>query len=146
MNPNNVATSFIPELWDASILRTLEDNLVMKKICTAQIKAPIKQYGDTVYFNGLADPTITNYVGTLTHEDLVDSQIAMLIDKTKTFAFQVEDVDTLMANVDLKGSQTQRAAYNLKAAVEKDFLKMLQVLQVIQVRLLHLHLLQYSAS
>ena len=48
MNVNNVARGFIPELWDASVYRTLEDNLVLKKICKAPIKAPIKQYGDTV--------------------------------------------------------------------------------------------------
>lgn len=120
MNVNNVARGFIPELFDASIYRTLEDNLVLKKICTAALKAPIKEYGDTVYFTDLADPTITDYTGTLTAEELVDSQIAMLIDKTKTFAFKVQDVDRLMANVDLKGSQAERAAYQLKDAVERD--------------------------
>lgn len=120
MNVNNVARGFIPELFDASVYRTLEDNLVLKKICTAALKAPIKEYGDTVYFTDLADPTITDYTGTLTAEDLVDSQIAMLIDKTKTFAFKVHDVDRLMANVDIKGSQAERAAYALKDAVERD--------------------------
>lgn len=120
MNVNNVARGFIPELFDASVYRTLEDNLVLKKICTAALKAPIKEYGDTVYFTDLADPTITDYTGTLNAEELVDSQIAMLIDKTKTFAFKVQDVDRLMANVDLKGSQAERAAYSLKDAVERD--------------------------
>ena len=120
MNVNNVARGFIPELWDASVYRTVEDNLVLKKICKAPIKAPIKQYGDTVYFTGLADPTITAYTGTLNAEALNDDQIAMLIDKTQTFCFKVEDVDKLMANVDLQGSQTERAAYALKDAVEKD--------------------------
>jgi hypothetical protein len=120
MNTNNVARGFIPELWDASVYRTLEDNLVLKKICKAPIKAPIKQYGDTVYFTGLADPTITDYTGTLNAEALSDDQIAMLIDKTKTYCFKVPDVDKLMANVDLQGSQTERAAYALKDAVEKD--------------------------
>lgn len=119
MNVNNVVRGFIPELYDASIYRTLEDNLVLKKICTAPIKVPIKEYGDTVYFTDLADPTVTNYTGTLTAEDLIDSQIAMLIDKTSTFCFKVQDVDALMANVDVKGSQTDRAAYAIRDAMEK---------------------------
>ena len=42
-----------------------------------------------------------------------------LLDKTKSFCFTVKDVDSLMANVDVKGSQTQRAGYNLKDAIEK---------------------------
>jgi hypothetical protein len=120
MNQNNTVRGFIPELYDASVLRTLEDNLVLKQICKATIKSPIKEYGDTVYFTDLADPTITDYTGTIAHEDLVDSQIAMLIDKTKTFAFKVKDVDQLMANLDVKGSQTERAAYVLKDSIERD--------------------------
>jgi len=120
MNNNNVVRGFIPELYDASIYRTLEDNLVLKQICKAAIKAPIKEYGDTVYFTELEDPTISDYTGTLTAEDLTDAQIAMLINKTKTFAFKVQDLDRLMANVDVKGSQTERAAYQLKDAVERD--------------------------
>jgi hypothetical protein len=120
MNVNNTIRGFIPELYDASVYRTLEDNLVMKKICKAPIKAPIKDYGDTVYFTDLGDPTISDYTGTLTAEDLKDSQVAMLIDKTKTFCFKVKDVDQLMANIDAKGSQTERAAYKIKDTVERD--------------------------
>lgn len=123
MNVNNTIRGFIPELYDASVYRTLEDNLIMKKICKAPIKAPIKEYGDTVYFTDLADPTISDYTGSLTAEELQDSQIAMLIDKTKTFCFAVKDIDGLMANIDAKNSQSSRAAYSLKDAVEKDVLR-----------------------
>lgn len=120
MNPNNVTRGFVPEIWNAAVLRTLEDNLVMKKVCRAQVDREIQKHGDTVYFTGLADPTITNYTGTLSAEDLKDDQIAMLIDKTKTYCFKVQDVDKLMTNVDTKGSQADRAAYNLKHAIETD--------------------------
>lgn len=120
MNANAVTRGFQPELYDASVYRTLEDNLVLKQICKAPIKAPIKEYGDTVYFTDLGDPTISDYAGTLTAEDLKDSQAAMLINKTKTFCFKVQDIDGLMNNLDAKGSQSQRAAYSLKDAIEKD--------------------------
>lgn len=120
MNTNAVTRGFQPELYDASVYRTLEDNLVLKQICKAPIKAPIKEYGDTVYFTDLGDPTISDYTGTLTAEDLKDSQTAMLINKTKTFCYKVQDVDMLMNNLDVKGSQSQRSAYQLKDVVEKD--------------------------
>lgn len=116
---SNVAKGFIPELYDASILRTLEDNLVLNQICKAPIKAPIKDMGDTVYFTNLADATVTTNSDSLTAEDLVDSQISMLIDQQATICFKVKDVDSLMSSVDLKGSQAQRAAYNLKDAIER---------------------------
>lgn len=118
--PNNVAKGFIPEIFDAQIYRTLEDNLVMKKVIRGVNMSTVKGFGDTIYFTSLADPTITSYTGTITHEALVDDQIAMLIDKEKTFAFKVADEDALMANVDLKGSQAERAAYNLKQSVETE--------------------------
>lgn len=120
MNTNAVTRGFQPELYDASVIRTLEDNLVLEQICKAPIKAPIKESGDTVYFTDLSDPTISDYTGTLTPEELKDSQISMLIDKTKTFCFKVQDIDNLMNNLDVKGSQSERAAYNLKDAIEKD--------------------------
>lgn len=120
MASTKIATAFIPELYDAVVLRTLEDNLVLKEICKAPIKSPIKQYGDTVYFGDLADPTITsNSMDSLSPEDLQDSQIAMLIDSTETFCYKVRDIDQMMANVDLKGSQAQRAGYSLRDKVER---------------------------
>jgi len=121
--PNNVAKGFIPEIFDANIMRALEDNLVFKKIVrVVPIKAATGK-GDTVYFTGLADPTITSYTGTITHEALIDDQIAMLVDKEETFAFKVNDEDALMTNVDLPGSQAQRAAYNLKRKIEVEALQ-----------------------
>lgn len=120
MAANVNAQAFIPEIWDASILRTLEDNLVLKKICNMKPSKDIAGAGDTVYFNGLADPSVSAYTGSLDHEALVDDQIALLIDKQAKYAFKVTDVEQAMANVDLKGSQAQRAAYQLKDYIEKD--------------------------
>lgn len=120
MAANVNAQAFIPEIWDASVIRTLEDNLVLKKICNVKPTKEISAAGDTVYFNGLADPTVLDYTGTLDHEALQDDQIALLVDKQKKYAFKVTDVEQAMANVDLKGSQATRAAYNLKDAIEKD--------------------------
>lgn len=118
MAGNVNADSFIPQIWDAAVTRTLEDNLIARKICRAYPSIRAKGAGDTVYFNGLADPTISDYTGTLTYETLVSSQVALLIDQQKSYAFKVTDVEAHMANVDLKGSQAQRAAYQLKKAVD----------------------------
>ncbi len=120
MAQNVNAQAFIPEIWDASVYRTLEDNLVMKKICNLKPTKDVKGAGDTIYFNGLADPTVSNYTGTLTYETLGDQQISLLIDKQKKYAFKVGDIEQAMANVDLKGSQAERAAYALKDACERD--------------------------
>ena len=118
MAANTNAKAFIPEIWDASILRTLEDNLVAKKICNMKPTSAIKGAGDTIYFNGLGDPTVTDYTGTVNYETLVDSQVALLIDQQKYYGFDVTDIESAMANVDLKGSQTERAAYKLAQSAD----------------------------
>jgi len=119
MAANVNADAFIPQLWEASVYRTLEDNLVGKKISRLRSKSDISSFGDTVYFNGLADPTISDYTGSLTHEALVSSQIPLLINQQKHYAFQVTDIEDVMANVDLKGSQAQRAAYGLARSIDE---------------------------
>lgn len=111
--------NFIPQIWSTKILRTLEDNLVAKRICTLEAEGEIKKFGDTVFFNGLADPTISAYTGaSITYEALVDSQTALLINQQDYFAFKVTDIDKAQSNVDLKGSQAARAAYKLQQSAD----------------------------
>lgn len=122
MASNVSAQAFIPEIWDAAVWRTLEDNLVAKKICYMKPTSQVKGFGDTVYFNGLADPAVNAYTGTVTYETLQDSTVALHIDTQKYYAFKVSDIESAMANVDLKGSQAERAAYMLKDSCDADIL------------------------
>jgi hypothetical protein len=110
--------NFIPQIWSTKIIRTLEDNLVGKKICTLEAEGEIKKAGDTVYFNGLADPTISAYSGSVSYEALQDAGLVMLIDKQDYFAFKVNDIEKAQAAVDVKGSQADRAAYKLQQAAD----------------------------
>lgn len=119
MASNVNADAFIPQLWDATIYRTIEDTLVAKKVSRLKSKDEIKGAGDTIYFNGLADPTIGDYTGSLTHEALSSAQIPLLINQQKYYAFNVTDIEDVMANVDLKGSQAQRSAYGLARTIDE---------------------------
>lgn len=111
--------SFKPAFWSAVVMRTLEDNLVAKKICTMEYTGEIKKAGDRVYFSGLEDPTISDYTGAaLTYEELNDSQLALIVDQQKSYSFLIDDIDAAQANVDLKNSQIKRAAYMLQKAVD----------------------------
>lgn len=110
--------NFVPKIWSTKILRVLEDNLVAKKICNKQYSGEIKKAGDTVYFSGLSDPTINTYSGSVSYETLKDAQVVLQIDQQKYFAFKVDDITKAQANVDLKGSQAERAAYKLKEVAD----------------------------
>ena len=110
---NKDIQAFIPEIWEAAVYRTLEDNLIGKKICRNK-SDQVASFGDTIHFNGLADPTVSAYTGTVTYEGLQDSTVSLLIDQDNYYAFKVKDLDKVMANIDAKGSQAERAAYQLK--------------------------------
>lgn len=133
-----VATStFIPKLWEADILRSYEKKLIAKNICAMNPKAPIKKYGDTVHFPGLADPTIGTYIPvginanqnlvpdgteaatTISYENLTNTDVTLVIDQAKYFAFQVDDILEAQSNVGVRGSQTQRAGYMLRDDCDK---------------------------
>jgi len=106
--------NFAPKVWAATILRTLESKLVAKKIANTEYTGEIKKMGDAVYFNGLADPTISSYTGaTISYEALQDSRITLLVDTADMFAFKVGDIEAAQASMDTKGSQAQRSAYKL---------------------------------
>ena len=118
MAQNVNADAFIPQIWDTKIQRTLEDNLIGRKISRTRPRKGATGAGDTVYFNGLADPTVSAYTGTVSYEALDSGTVSLLIDQQNYYAFKVTDPEQAMANVDLKGSQASRAAYQLKKAAD----------------------------
>lgn len=104
----------IEKLLSTKLVRTLENTLVAKKICTMDTGSQIKNMGDTVYFPTMAEPTVDAYTGSVTYEDLEDGTIALLIDQRNKFNFKIGDIEAFQATIDLKGAQTERAAYRLR--------------------------------
>jgi len=86
---------------------------VARKICR-NYSNKVSKAGDVIHFNGLAEPSVSTYTGSVSYESLVSGTVSLLIDQQKYYAFKVTDVEEAMANVDLKGSQAERAAYQLK--------------------------------
>lgn len=117
------ADNFIPEIWDAAVFRTLEDNLIAKKICR-NYSDKVKQAGDTIHFNGLGDPTVSAYAGTVSYETLNSGRVSLLVDQQNYYGFDVTDIEQMMANVDLKGSQADRAAYQIAKTCDSFILQL----------------------
>ena len=108
----------IEKIISAEILRTNEDNLIANRICNTTFRGEIKNAGDSVTFIGLNEPTVDDYIGTISYESIDDTAITLNIDKDKYFAFKVKDLEELRSSIGLKHSQTKRASYNLKKAVD----------------------------
>ena len=123
MATNVYADAFIPEIWDAAVFRVLEDNLIARKICR-NYSDKVSKFGDVIHFNGLAEPTVSPYTGTVSYENLVSGTVSLPINVQNYYGFDVTDVEEAMANVDLKGSQAERAGYALKKAVDTEIMKL----------------------
>ena len=111
---DNAITVSIPKLVSAKVIKELEKNLVAKRICTMDTGSQIKKYGDQVTFAGLDNPTVKDYEGTIEYETLNDTGVTLLIDQRKYVAFKVDDIEAFQSAIDIKGTQVERAAYELK--------------------------------
>lgn len=110
--------SSIEKIISAEILRTNEDNLLADKICNTEFVGDIKNKGDSVVFVGLNDPTVYDYTGSITYEDIDDNAMTLYVDQDKAFSFKVKDLEALRSSVGLEDSQTKRASYMLKNEVD----------------------------
>lgn len=112
--------NFIPELWSREILLTLRKRLIFGALCNRDYEGDIAQVGDTVHIVSFADPTISDYAkyGTITWEQLTDSETTLVIDQGKSFSFQVDDIDRKQALPGFVETATRYAAYGLANSMD----------------------------
>ena len=94
--------NFVPEVWSASLLGSLKKSLVFgaPSVCNRNYEGEIADSGDTVKITSISRPTIGTYTKnstTITPEVLTDAQRSLLIDQSKYFAFEVDDIDLRQA-------------------------------------------------
>lgn len=118
-------SAFIPEVWSAELLVALEKSLVYGApgVVNREYEGEISQYGDTVHVTTLADPTIGDYTPhtDITIEDVDDSNKTLLINQSKYFAFEVDDVEKRQARNGgaLLSEQARKAAYKLRDTADQ---------------------------
>ena len=118
-------SAFIPEVVAAELLVTLEKNLVYAApgVVNRDYEGDISQYGDTVHIVGLADPTIGTYTAhtDITIEDVDDSGQTLVINQSKYFAFEVDDIEKRQARSGGRviSEQTRKAGYLLRDTADK---------------------------
>jgi len=113
--------TFIPEVWAATLLVALEEHHVFAQdgIVNTDYEGEISAFGDTVNIGTLADPTISNYVKNVTAinpQTLATTNQQLLVDQSKYFAFEVDDVDARQVRNDgqLLDKAAMRAAIGLR--------------------------------
>ena len=116
-------SNFIPEVWSAELLVALEKSLVYASpgVVNRDYEGEIAQSGDTVHITSLADPTVDDYTvhTDITVEDVDDATAALIIDQSKYFAFEVDDVEKRQAKGTVLTEQARKAAYKLRDVADQ---------------------------
>ncbi|MFF8942838.1 P22 phage major capsid protein family protein [Streptomyces sp. NPDC014864] len=94
--------TFIPEIWSANLLVALRESLVFGQggVINRDYEGEVSSFGDTVHIGSLGRPTISTYTKNSTAIDpqtLTTTDQTLLIDQSKYFAFEVDDVDARQA-------------------------------------------------
>lgn len=121
--------TFIPEVWAASLKVALTERLVTGQpgVINHDYEGDIAAFGDTVHIGSLADPTISDYVKNVTAinpQTLATTDETLVIDQSKMFAFEVDDVDQRQVrnSGDLLTKAAFRAAFGLAKTLDTHLL------------------------
>lgn len=116
-------SAFKPEVWTAELMVTLEKSLVYAApgVVNRDYEGEISQFGDTVHIGTLSDPTIGTYTAhtDITIEDVDDTEQLLLIDQSKYFAFEVDDIEKRQARGNVIDKQAAKAAYRLRDTADQ---------------------------
>ena len=107
--------TFIPQIWEASLLKKFHETSIADVITTA----PTKIEGNKIVFNHVSDVAVKDYDGTVSWDGLTTSKVELNMDIKKYFAFQVDDVDAVQAAGDLINAHTEEAAYSMQEEMDK---------------------------
>lgn len=117
--------TFIPEVWNAELLTTLPRKYVFGQagVVNRDYEGDIANFGDTVHIGTLADPTVATYTKNVTAidpETLATTDQTLVIDQSKYFAFEVDDVDMRQARDggQLLTKAAERSAAKLAATAD----------------------------
>lgn len=115
--------NFIPEIWAARAITTLRKSLVFAApdVVNRDYQGEISRMGDTVHITGLTDATIGTYTKhtDITIEDVDDAAQTLLIDQSKYFAFEVDDIENVQAAGDILNTHADQAAYKLRDVADQ---------------------------
>ncbi len=119
---------FVPEVWSKKLLANFYKSTVLDAICNTDYQGEITGHGSKVHIRhtptvGISDYDPTHATPITSYADLNDTELELLIDKAKMFAFKVDDVLTTQSDIQLVNSATADAGERMKIKVDSDVLK-----------------------
>ncbi len=123
----DISGKLIPTIWARKLLQRFYDATVLSEITNTDYEGEIRNQGDKVIVNTIPDITINDYAmgDTLTYERPAGSTVELLIDKGKSWSFQMDDVADAQSAISMMGPWAENASERLKIAVDTDVLAFL---------------------
>lgn len=109
-------SAFIPEIWSQKLNNMLTKNCVMLQCVNRNYEGEIKNQGDTVKIITPAEVSISTVTDSaITYSELNPTEVDLIIDQKKFFAFKIGDIAQAQANQDIMEAHLQ----NAKNAIEE---------------------------
>ena len=112
-------TNFVPDIWSAKLLVALRKAAVAGNLVNRDYEGEIKREGDSVKITSINDVTIGTYTAhtDITVEDIDDATRSLVIDQSKYFAVELDDIERAQYKKGGKSPLEQavdNAAYQLR--------------------------------
>lgn len=114
--------TFVPKVWSARILESLDKTLVYANLFNRNYEGEIAAYGDTVHINSVGDVTVKTYTKNTDIADpdtLTTTESLLVIDQAKYFNIGIDDVDKAQARAELLQTASARVGYSYGDIIDK---------------------------
>ena len=111
---------FIPEVFSKKLQAKFYAQTVLSEVTTNEYEGEISGLGNKVNIRTVPAVTVADYTGSLSYSDVTSSTIELDINKAKSYAFKVDDILRMQADIDFMNEAAQDAAQNMKIAIEQD--------------------------
>jgi len=117
----NLSALIPSDVLAAMVEEALRKSLVAGAAVNNKYEGTISQAGDSVSIPVIGDVTVNDYTkGTdITYESLDAASQLLKVDQQKYFAFDIEDIDERQSIVNIASLYSQRAAYNMRDAIDQ---------------------------
>lgn len=114
-------SNFIPSVWSARILETMNKAHVYTNLMNRDYEGEIQALGDTVKINSIGRVTIGTYTKNTdisAAETLTDAQTTLQINVARYFNFQIDDIDKAQTKPKVMDAAMRDAAWGLADAID----------------------------
>lgn len=116
--------NFSPVIFSKKAQLAFRRSAVAEDITNSSYFGEIANFGDSVRIIKEPEVSVRPYTRgkQIVPQDLVDEDYTLVIDQANEFAFQIEDIEAAHSHVDFMDLASDRAAYKIKDAYDKDVL------------------------